>query len=83
MRRRFSYALTAGVLSSGAPAGLLGIRLARRDDEISLRRVRNEIAADRAAYMYIGGATALIFALFGYILGGTPMIWPTCPKQMP
>jgi GGDEF domain-containing protein len=69
MRRRFSYALTAGVLSSGAPAGLLGIRLARRDDEISLRRVSKEIAADRAAYMYIGGATALIFALFGYILG--------------
>jgi diguanylate cyclase (GGDEF)-like protein len=69
MRRRFSYALTAGVLSSGAPAGLLGIRLARRDDEVSLRRVRNEIEADRAAYMYIGGATALIFALFGYVLG--------------
>ena len=69
MRRRFSYALTAGVLSSGAPAGLLGIRLARREDEVSLRRVRSEIADDRAAYMYIGGATALIFALFGYILG--------------
>ena len=69
MRRRFTYALTAGVLSGGAPAGLLGIRLARRDDELSLRRVRTEIAADRAAYMYIGGATALIFAMFGYILG--------------
>ena len=69
MRRRFSYALTAGVLSSGAPAGLLGIRLARREDEMSLHRLRSEIAADRAAYMYIGGATALIFALFGYILG--------------
>ena len=70
MRRRFSYALTAGVLSSGAPAGLLGIRLARGDDdEVSLRRVRSEIAADRAAYMYVGAATAVIFALFGYILG--------------
>lgn len=69
MRRRFSYALTAGVLSSGAPAGLLGMRLARREDELSLQRLRSEIAADRAAYMYIGGATALIFALFGYILG--------------
>ena len=70
MRRRFSYALTAGVLSSGAPAGLLGIRLARGDDEeMSLRRVRSEIAADRAAYVYVGAATAVIFALFGYILG--------------
>jgi diguanylate cyclase (GGDEF)-like protein len=69
MRRRFTYALTAGVLSSGAPAGLLGIRLARREDEVSLQRVRSEIAADRAAYMYVGAATAVIFALFGYILG--------------
>ncbi len=70
MRRRFSYALTAGVLSSGAPAGLLGIRLAKGDDdEVSLRRVRSEISADRAAYMYVGAATAVIFALFGYILG--------------
>ena len=70
MRRRFSYALTAGVLSSGAPAGLLGIRLAHSEtDEVSLRKVRDEIAADRAAYMYVGFATAFIFALFGYILG--------------
>ena len=69
MRRRFSYALTAGVLSSGAPAGLLGIRLARRRHQVSVRRIRKEIAADRAAYIYVGGATAVIFALFGYILG--------------
>jgi two-component system cell cycle response regulator len=69
MRRRFTYALTAGVLSSGAPAGLLGIRLARRDDEVSLQKLRNEIAADTAAYVYVGGATALIFAMFGYVLG--------------
>jgi diguanylate cyclase (GGDEF)-like protein len=70
MRRRFSYALTAGVLSSGAPAGLLGMRLASRDaDDMSLRRVRSEIAADRATYVYVGAATAVIFALFGYILG--------------
>jgi diguanylate cyclase (GGDEF)-like protein len=70
MRRRFSYALTAGVLSSGAPAGLLGIRLANsRNDRMSLGAVRNELASDRVAYMYVGGATAVIFALFGYILG--------------
>lgn len=69
MRRRYTYALTAGVLSSGAPAGLLGIRLARREDEVSLQKVRSEIAADGAAYVYVGGATALIFAMFGYILG--------------
>ena len=70
MRRRFTYALTAGVLSSGAPAGLLGIRLARRRARLaSLRNLRSEIKADRAAYLYVGGATAVIFAVFGYILG--------------
>jgi diguanylate cyclase (GGDEF)-like protein len=69
MRRRYFYALTAGVLSSGPPAGLLGIRLVRRDKDKSLHRMRSEIAADRAAYIYIGAATAVIFALFGYVLG--------------
>ncbi len=69
MRRRFSYALTAGVLSSGAPAGLLGIRLAHREDDVTLNQVRSEIASDRAAYVYVGAATAVIFALFGYVLG--------------
>lgn len=69
MRRRFSYALTAGVLSSSAPAGLLGIRLARRRAHASARRIGKEIAADRAAYIYAGGATAIISALFGYVLG--------------
>jgi diguanylate cyclase (GGDEF)-like protein len=70
MRRRFSYALTAGFLSSGAPAGLLGIRLAKTPvDRVSLRHVRRELRSDRAAYVYVAGATAAIFALFGYILG--------------
>ena len=70
MRRRFRYALTAGFLSSGAPAGLLGIRLAKgAPAETSLDRVGRELATDRAAYLYVGGATAIIFALFGYVLG--------------
>ena len=70
MRRRFRYALTAGVLSSGAPAGLLGLRLASTPPNgAALRKMRSEIEADRTAYLYVGGATAVIFALFGYILG--------------
>ena len=70
MRRRFRYTLTAGFLSSGAPAGLLGIRLAKgAPAETSLDRVGRELATDRAAYLYVGGATAIIFALFGYVLG--------------
>jgi diguanylate cyclase (GGDEF)-like protein len=70
MQRKFRYALAAGLLSSGAPAGLLGIRLVQHPNHsLSLRHVRTAIAADRTAYMYVGGATAVIFALFGYILG--------------
>src|SRR6185503_2849015 len=70
MRRRFSYALTAGVLSSGAPAGLLGVRLAKSHaDNMSLQEVGTELRSDRLAYLYIGGATAFIFAMFGYLLG--------------
>jgi diguanylate cyclase (GGDEF)-like protein len=70
MQRRFTYALTAGFLSSGAPASLLGVRLRKRtDDPVSLREVKSELAADRTAYVFIGGATAIMFALFGYILG--------------
>ena len=69
MQRRFAYALTAGFLSSGAPAGLLGMRLRKgTDDPVSQREVKGELAADRTAYVYIG-TTAIIFALFGYILG--------------
>ena len=70
MRRRYSYALTAGVLSSGAPAGLLGVRLAKANGEkVSLNNVRSELNSDRAAYLYIGGATAIICAALGYFLG--------------
>ena len=70
MQRRFRYALTAGVLSSGAPAGLLGIRLVQaaangEDDDA----VQKELTVARAAYLYVGGATALIFSAFGYVLG--------------
>lgn len=70
MPRRFIYALTAGLLSSGAPAGLLGIRLAKNTTEpVSLHQVKAELDGDRPTYAYIGGATAVIFTLFGYLLG--------------
>src|SRR5262245_48393014 len=68
MRRRFMYAL-AGFLSSGAPTGLLGIRLAKEAESISADRVQNELAAERYAHMFVGVATAIIFAAFGYVLG--------------
>jgi diguanylate cyclase (GGDEF)-like protein len=69
MQRRFTYALTAGLLSSGAPAGLLGRSLKNKSaDPVSLRQVKTEVAADPVTYAYVG-ATAIIFALFGYVLG--------------
>jgi len=70
MQKRFTYALAAGVLSSGAPAGLLGVRLTRKPcDGISLQRVRRHITDERASYLYVGATTAVIFGMFGYLLG--------------
>jgi diguanylate cyclase (GGDEF)-like protein len=68
MKRKFAYALTAGVLSSGGPTGLIGMRLAENRSR-SLRQTHAETAAERTAYLYIGGATAIVFAVFGYLLG--------------
>jgi hypothetical protein len=36
---------------------------------MSLHEVGTELRSDRLAYLYIGGATAFIFAMFGYLLG--------------
>ena len=71
MRRRFMYAL-AGLLSSGAPTGLLGIRLAKEAESISVDRVQNELAGDRYAHMFLGAATAVIFAVLQKTLEGPP-----------
>ena len=70
MQKRFAYALTAGLLSSGAPAGLLGVRLARKQDggDRMPPAVRH-ITDERASYVYVGAATAIIFGVFGYLLG--------------
>ena len=70
MRKRFAYALTAGLLSSGAPAGLLGVRLARKQGSgVELPQVRRHIPDERASYVYVGATTAVIFGMFGYLLG--------------
>jgi len=70
MHRRFSYGLAGGLLSFGAPLGLLALRLAQHHaPRLSLRRAKDEIAADEPAYGYVAIATAFVFALFGYMLG--------------
>jgi two-component system cell cycle response regulator len=62
------YAL-AGFLSSGAPAGLLGMRLAKGRDSIPAYHEQDVPTRDRYANLLVGMATAVVFAAFGYILG--------------
>lgn len=71
MLRRFTYGLIGGLLSSGAPIGLMAIRLVQhhRAHSRSPRRGVNEVAADPTGYTYIGLSTAIAFTLFGYLLG--------------
>lgn len=71
MRRRLSFAYVGGLLSAGAPLGLLAVRLARsrRWPAIPLRRAIGEAAGDPLDYIYVGTSTALAFGLFGFILG--------------
>jgi diguanylate cyclase (GGDEF)-like protein len=69
MDRRFVYAVTGGLLSAGAPLGLLAVRLARRRYRSLRHRPTSEVAADRAGFLYVGTSTAVVFSVFGYILG--------------
>jgi diguanylate cyclase (GGDEF)-like protein len=70
VQKRFAYALTAGLLSSGAPAGLLGVTLARkRAAGVSLPQVGRHITDERASYVSVIATTAIIFGMFGYLLG--------------
>jgi diguanylate cyclase (GGDEF)-like protein len=70
MQKRFAYALTAGLLSSGAPAGLLGVKLARKPGAgVWLPEVRRRMADEPASYVFVAATTAVIFGMFGYFLG--------------
>jgi diguanylate cyclase (GGDEF)-like protein len=67
-----AYACAGGLLSVGAPVGLLAVRLARRqrrEGATSLRGAVRETGADRPDYLYVGASTAVAFAIFGYVLG--------------
>lgn len=72
MRRRFRYALAGGLVSAGAPLGLLGVRLASSGSlrrSISLRDALREVSDDAASYVYVATSTAVAFSAFGYLLG--------------
>ena len=68
MRRRSSYVLTALVLASGAPVGLLLVR-SLLAGTFSVAWARAELASDATAYLYLTVSTTLVFAVFGYVLG--------------
>jgi diguanylate cyclase (GGDEF)-like protein len=67
-RRRFSYGAVGALLSAGAPMGLLLLRLGGRGG-ISPERMQAELANDPATYLYVTVSTAIVFTLFGFILG--------------
>jgi diguanylate cyclase (GGDEF)-like protein len=70
MRRRTGYGFFGGLLSMGAPLGLLAIRLLQQQGSSwSLRRIRGVVAADPTGFAYVSVSTALAFMSFGLVLG--------------
>lgn len=69
MLRRFTYGLLGTVLASGAPLGLIALRLGQRSARWTRGNVRAELSSDPAAYAYVTIGTSLAFTLFGFLLG--------------
>lgn len=71
MQRRILFAGAGGLLSAGAPLGLLVMRLATRGRwrALPIGDAIREIDRNRLDYLYVATSTALAFSLFGYILG--------------
>ncbi|HEX7086825.1 MAG TPA: GGDEF domain-containing protein [Vicinamibacterales bacterium] len=72
MRRCFIYAGAGSLLSAGAPLGLLAVRLAYPEPDgrrLSLRRAIHDAVRDPRDYVYVGAATSIVLAIFGYVLG--------------
>jgi diguanylate cyclase (GGDEF)-like protein len=63
-RRRIRYGALGAVLALGAPVGLLVLRGA-----FSPERIGAEVAADPATYLYVAISTAIVFAVFGTVIG--------------
>jgi diguanylate cyclase (GGDEF)-like protein len=56
----------------GAPLGLLALRMTRHKrgwGADAIRGAMREAARDRADYIYVGASTAVVFSIFGFILG--------------
>ena len=63
-RRSLWYAAVGAILSAGAPTGLLLLR------ELYMPRpVTAELVAERVTYLYVLVATAIVLAIFGFVVG--------------
>src|SRR5262245_63887055 len=63
-RRSLWYAAVGAILSVGAPTGLLLLR-----ELYAPRPVGTELLEDRITYVYVLVATAIVLAVFGFIVG--------------
>ena len=63
-RRSVWYAVVGAILSLGAPVGLLLLR-----EFIAPQSLSDELISERIAYVYVFVATAIVLALFGFIIG--------------
>src|ERR671930_183198 len=64
-QHRLSYSLLGAVISLGAPAGLLVVRIAYG----SAASITDELLVNRLTYAYVLIASALAFSIFGYFIG--------------
>src|SRR5262249_51776812 len=63
-RRSLWYAATGAILAAGAPTGLLLLR------ELYMPRpLTTELLEERITYLYVLVATAIVLAIFGFIVG--------------
>lgn len=70
--RSVSYACAGGLFAAGAPIGMLAVRRLQQrcpPDAPTRRSILQELSADPAGYLYVAGSTAVMFMLFGYLLG--------------
>jgi diguanylate cyclase (GGDEF)-like protein len=70
MHRRVSYGVLGPILASGAPLGLLALRVTQRRTRFTRVGIRAELASDASAYVYVTLGTSIAFTLFGFLLGG-------------
>jgi diguanylate cyclase (GGDEF)-like protein len=69
MSRRVGYGLIGLILSTGAPIGLVVVRLVQDGASWSVRAVTTAVATDPTDFVYVSVSTAIAFALFGILLG--------------